>query len=132
MLAYAHVCSRITYGRRFASGDTVGVFLDADKGEMSYFVNGVCQGVAFKPKQFQFLRSGQRTREWSFPYTHTRTLRACYTHTLRAERPTEARVVLPLYSYLKSLLYSYLKSLLYSYLKYLKSLLYAYLKSLLY
>ena len=35
------------YGRRFGNGDVVGCYLDAEKGIVSFTVNGISQGIAF-------------------------------------------------------------------------------------
>jgi len=54
-------CEPRPYGTTFGAGDTIGVLLDADAQCVSFFVNGVDQGVAFRAEDFK--RTGMHTQE---------------------------------------------------------------------
>jgi hypothetical protein len=61
-------CEPREYGCHFAAGDTVGVLLDADKGVISFFVNNVGQGIAFRGQDFKRMRcaANGNKQEWCF------------------------------------------------------------------
>ena len=46
-------CEPRAYGTTFVAGDTIGVLLDADAQSISFFVNGLDQGVAFTANDFK-------------------------------------------------------------------------------